>query len=107
MPIKKERGPNGGKRPGSGRKKGVPNKRTLSGPVIKAHAAKKGITPLEFMLQVLRSKSTKYTHQDKMEAARNAAPYVHAKLQSTFQQTSNEGLTHEQWLRRMQEEPEG
>ena len=37
-----------------------------------------GITPLEYMLGVMRSETS--TEAQKMEAAKGAAPYVHARL---------------------------
>lgn len=67
----------GGKREGAGRKPGVPNKRTAA----QAEAIEaSGLTPLEFMLTVLRDEGQ--TKEDRMWAAEKAAPYVHAKLAS-------------------------
>lgn len=46
----------------------------------RAEAAQGGLMPLEYMLQVLRDE-----HQEphtRMDAAKAAAPYVHAKLAS-------------------------
>lgn len=58
-----------------GRKKGVPNKVTLK----KAEEiAKSGLTPLEFMLKILRD--NKQEVSARMEAAKAAAPYVHPRL---------------------------
>lgn len=67
----------GGKRPGAGRKPGSLTKRTQE---ILAAAANDGVTPLEFMLQVLRDPGK--TFEDRFKAAVNAAPYMHPKLQS-------------------------
>lgn len=66
----------GGKRPGAGRKKGEPNKRTAEAQEM---ASSTGITPLEYMLQVMR---TSGDERMRMSAAQAAAPYVHAKLSS-------------------------
>lgn len=76
----------GGKRAGAGRKKGVPNKRTAQ---VQAAVEATGITPLEFMLQIMRNEPI---YEDpklqfeatamRFEAAKAAAPYVHAKLSS-------------------------
>lgn len=66
----------GGKREGAGRKKGAPNKRTVE---TQALAQQSGITPLEYMLQVMR---TSDDERMRMAAATAAAPYVHAKLSS-------------------------
>jgi hypothetical protein len=51
----KESNARGGKRPGSGRKKGSATKRTRE---IADRAAEEGITPLEFMLNVMRVEFT-------------------------------------------------
>lgn len=67
----------GGKRPGAGRKKGIPNRRTVE---LQEKIASEGITPLDFMLQTMRDE--KQPHPVRMAAAAAAAPYVHAKLSS-------------------------
>ncbi|WP_011579570.1 MULTISPECIES: hypothetical protein [Chelativorans] len=67
----------GGKREGAGRPAGAVTKRTRE---IADKAATDGITPLEFMLQVLRNDGADI--KDRMWAAEKAAPYVHAKLSS-------------------------
>ena len=66
----------GGKRTGAGRKKGEPNKRTAE---AQAMAESTGITPLEYMLSVMRGSGDE---RMRMSAAVAAAPYVHAKLAS-------------------------
>jgi hypothetical protein len=86
MTEKQSTGIKGGKRPGAGRKKGIPNKRTAE--VQKAVEAS-GVTPLEFMLNLMRRETA---HEDPkveiarealaFEAAKAAAPYVHARLAS-------------------------
>jgi len=43
-------------------------------------AAEGGLMPLEFMLSVLRDETA--GREDRMDAAKAAAPYVHAKLAS-------------------------
>lgn len=78
----------GGYRPGAGRKKGAPNIRTQA---TQAAVEGSGITPLEYMLQVMRDPSTE--PKDKLNAAVAAAPYVHAKL-SSVEMTANV-TTHE------------
>lgn len=75
----------GGKRPGSGRKKGSATKKTRE---IADRAAEQGITPLEYMLNVMRGAQT--PHEDPkvqiarealaFEAAKAAAPYIHPRL---------------------------
>lgn len=64
----------GGARPGAGRKKGVPNKRTAA--VAKA-VEESGITPLDYMLDVMRNCDDP---AQRLDAAKAAAPYVHPKL---------------------------
>lgn len=59
----------------AGRVKGTPNRRT------KAKAAKiaeSGLTPLEYMLGVLRDPTARAA--DRMDAAKGAAPYCHPRL---------------------------
>lgn len=58
-----------------GRRKGTPNKATSE---KSAEIAASGLTPLDFMLQVMRDE----TKPDGLRAsmARDAAPYVHARL---------------------------
>ena len=67
--------PKGGARPGAGRKPGSVGKKTQE---ILAGAVSGGITPLEYMLQVLRDPET--NKLEKMDAAKAAAPYIHARL---------------------------
>ena len=67
----------GGQRPGAGRPKGAHNKRTTE----QAEAvAATGMTPLEYLTSVYQD-----IDQDegkRIDAAKAAAPYVHAKLSS-------------------------
>lgn len=75
----------GGARPGAGRKKGGQNAKTAA---IAHAAASKGITPLEYMLDILRQEPppdadavTALSYQAmRFEAAKAAAPYVHPRL---------------------------
>jgi hypothetical protein len=67
----------GGKRPGAGRPKGVPNKANAE---RQAAIAASGLTPLDYLLSVLRDESAE--PQVRMEAAKSAAPYVHPRLAS-------------------------
>lgn len=85
----------GGKRPGAGRKKGVPNKKTAA--MVQAVEAS-GITPLEFLLNVMRgSPPNGATPAEiiafttlRFEAAKAAAPYVHPKL-AAIEHTGKDG----------------
>lgn len=80
---------NGGARVGAGRPKGGKNKSIIpmqgkgKQEAIQAQielAEYTGETPLEFMLNVMRDH--KLHVNTRLQAARDAAPYVHAKLQS-------------------------
>lgn len=74
----------GGARAGAGRKKGSATAKTRE---IADKAAAEGITPLEYMLEVMRRPSD---HEDekiqlareamRFEAAKAAAPYMHPRL---------------------------
>lgn len=78
MSIEKQsKGIKGGARPGAGRKKGEPNKRTAE---IQQAVEQSGLTPLEYMLSVMRNESEDSPRR--LAAAQAAAPYVHAKLAS-------------------------
>lgn len=105
--IKTKKEGRGGKREGAGRKKGTPNKRTLYLKELSEKAVDSGITPLEVMLNNMRSY---YNDLDGLlsrlvdekgkpvsigdarlilglrqlagNAAKDAAPFCHPKLQS-------------------------
>lgn len=68
-----------------GRKKGTVNKVTAQ---RAAQIAASGLTPLEYMLKILRSK--KSSDDAKMWAAEKAAPYCHHRL-STTELTGKDG----------------
>lgn len=67
----------GGKRDGAGRPAGAVTKRTRE---VAEKAVKEGLTPLDYMLTVLRDENA--DKADRMWAAEKAAPYFHAKLAS-------------------------
>jgi hypothetical protein len=67
---------------GSGRKKGSKNKRTKA---KEAAIAASGLTPLQYMLAVLRD--PRRHRLDRMQAAIAAAPFVHQRLATTTLQT--------------------
>jgi hypothetical protein len=87
----------GGARPGAGRKKGSPNKRTAE---TQKAVEESGVTPLEYMLTIMRTEPTvELEPKDwlaavtlRFEAAKAAAPYVHAKLSSV---EMNANVTHQ------------
>ena len=66
-----------GKKTG-GRQKGTPNKNTAE---RFADLIGAGITPLEYMLQVLRDPSVE--HARRQDMAKAAAPYLHPRLAQT------------------------
>lgn len=75
----------GGARPGAGRKKGAATTKTRE---IANRAAESGITPLEYMLQVMRTEPSEHLDERELlqaitlrfEAAKAAAPYIHPRL---------------------------
>lgn len=75
----------GGARPGAGRPKGKRNRVHIE---REREIAKSGLTPLEFMLSVLRDVQRNF--EDRKWAAEKAAPYVHPKLASIEQTIGGE-----------------
>lgn len=67
----------GGARPGAGRKKGSATAKTRE---IADRAAAEGVTPLEFMLQVMRDETAE--RAERLDMAKSAAPYIHPRLSS-------------------------
>jgi len=65
----------GGKRTGAGRKKGSLSTRTQE---IAAKASADGITPLEYMLSILRDETQ--DAKERFAAAKECAPYLHPRL---------------------------
>ena len=80
----------GGKRKNSGRLRGGKNKKSRA-VAIQATAAEMGITPLEFMLQLLRDDKTVQPVRIAMAVA--AAPYVHARLSASTRTTLRRART--------------
>lgn len=68
-----------------GRKKGTPNRATAA---KVAEIAESGVTPLEFMLHVMRDESAEPAARADM--AKAAAPYVHPKL-AAVEHTGKDG----------------
>jgi hypothetical protein len=66
-----------GKKTG-GRKKGTPNKRRAALDAVADKAVLSGLTPLEFMLQIMRNPDQDLAFRAEM--AKAAAPYIHQKL---------------------------
>ena len=67
----------GGPRPGAGRKPGAINKATAE---ARERAEAGGVLPLDFMLSIMRDETAK--REERLDMAKAAAPYVHAKLSS-------------------------
>lgn len=67
----------GGQRTGAGRKPGAINRATAA---AREMAEATGVTPLEFMLQIMRD--TEAPRAERLDMAKAAAPYVHARLSS-------------------------
>lgn len=81
----------GGARAGAGRPAGAPNRATAK---RQSEIAASGLTPLDFMLAILRDP----TKEDaaRFEAAKAAAPYVHPRLASTeVKNPDGESFKHE------------
>lgn len=85
----------GGSRPGAGRKPGSANKRTRE---IADKAAEEGITPLEFMLNVMRDANA--ADDVRFDAAKAAAPYMHPRL-SNIEAHGNLTEPYEERLKRL------
>lgn len=67
----------GGRREGAGRKRGSVTKRTTE---VAQRAVAQGLTPLEYMLRVMRNSKAPPGRRDEM--AKAAAPYLHPRLSS-------------------------
>lgn len=76
----------GGRRPGAGRKPGSVTKRSRE--IAEAFHNDNGLTPLAYMVGVLRQ--TEVFDQERFAAAKEAAPYIHAKLAAVDANVSGE-----------------
>jgi len=79
----------GGKRTGAGRPKGAVNQRTRT---YQRNIENSGMTPLEYMLRVMRNSRAPAKRRD--WAAATAAPYIHPRLQ-TVQDDPEKPILHE------------
>lgn len=68
----------GGPRKGAGRKKGTVSEATRARKDIATAALNAGLTPLDYMLNILRDE--KQEQSARFTAAKEAAPYVHPRL---------------------------
>ena len=82
----------GGARPGAGRK---PGQTTKLNEKARAKALEGGISPLDYMLCILRDEQN--PEAVRFEAAKAAAPYVHAKL-AAIEHSGGLALSHEDAL---------
>lgn len=96
----------GGKREGAGRRAGSKNAATIE---REAEAAERvaaikvaGITPLEYFLAIMRDE--KLPQHERFAAAKEAAPYVHARLASVDVSggLALHHMTHEEALAEME-----
>lgn len=87
-----EKSKRGGRRPGAGRKPGAINKATAE---ARAYAEATGEMPLAFMLNRMRDPEAPMA--DRMDMAKAAAPYVHAKL-AAVEHSGGIALSHEDIL---------
>ena len=83
----------GGARHGSGRRKGVANRMNEE---ARTRAAEGGITPLDYLLTLLRD--TTQTQEVRVDAAKAAAPYMHARLQATTIKGDKDAPIEISWL---------
>ena len=93
------RGSKPGERRG-GRVAGVPNKRTAE---TVAAVEASGLTPLDYLLSVMRDADL--DRDARVDAAKAAAPYVHAKL-AAVELSGGLAFSHEDALAEL-DEPEG
>ena len=68
----------GGSRPNAGRKKGSVSEQTATRKAMQAKALESGLTPLDYMLSILRDETQEQSAR--FAAAKEAAPYVHNRL---------------------------
>ena len=71
---------------------GAPNTESAR---IRDEIAFAGLTPLEFMLRVMRDEGA--DEAKRLDAAKAAAPYVHPRLNATTLD-AKVGVSHEDWL---------
>lgn len=77
--------PRGGPREGAGRPAGIANKASIA---RQAEVAASGITPLDYLLQIMRDETAE--RDERRDAAKAAAPYVHPKL-AAVEHTGKDG----------------
>jgi hypothetical protein len=99
--IKDNQTGRGGARQGAGRKAGAITKRTRE---VANKAVETGLTPLEFMLSIMRDESA--DRNERLDMAKAAAPFIHPKLSSISatveaevvqKRVSSEPLSETEW----------
>ena len=70
--------------PGSGRKKGTKNNATIA---RETDIAESGMSPLDYMLTVMRDETAHSARRDRMAQA--AAPFIHPKIQAIEKRDEN------------------
>lgn len=78
----------GGKREGAGRPAGAATVKTRE---AADRAAAEGITPLEYMLKILRDETAE--PKDRMWAAQTAAPFMHPRLNAVDHSSRDGSMT--------------
>ncbi len=87
----------GGFRKGAGRKPGSANIKTRE---VADRAALEGITPLEYLIAVMRDDGQDTVRR--LDAAKAAAPYMHPRLSALdVRQSVHIRASHEEWLTRL------
>jgi hypothetical protein len=89
----------GGSRTGAGRK---PGQTTKLNQEARERALESGISPLDYMLGLLRD--DKNPSDVRFEAAKAAAPYVHARL-AAVEHSGDMTMRHEDALNELDDEP--
>ena len=74
----------------AGSRKGIPNRATAA---RERAIRESGLTPLEFLLSIMRGE---YPTDTRIDAAKAAAPYVHPKLIATEMKVSGSLITEVQ-----------
>jgi hypothetical protein len=72
--------------PNAGRKKGARNKRTLALAAASESAILSGLTPLDYLLGIVRDPNK--DERLRFDAARAAAPFMHPRLQTMDNRTT-------------------
>ena len=92
----------GGKREGAGRKPGAVTQRTRD--IAEAISSDGGLSPLEFLVAVMRDVSA--DEAKRIDAAKAAAPYLHAKLSNIEAKVEGDfNISEVGWIIRAKPQP--